>query len=78
MNPDHYGTGSFSYRDRAFRELPQKCNRCGYDKVPGVLEVHHIDQDRDNNSVSNLEILCPTCHEEHHFLTKTGKYSTYK
>jgi hypothetical protein len=51
---------------------------CGYDKHPEVLEVNHKDIDRTNNSVENLEILCPTCHEEFHFLTVTGKWRLRK
>jgi hypothetical protein len=26
------------------------------------LEVHHIDGDRTNNKVENLQLLCPNCH----------------
>ena len=28
-----------------------------------VLEVHHIDENRNNNDISNLVILCPICHK---------------
>ena len=30
-----------------------------------VLEVAHLDGNRANNSLSNLAILCPTCHRMH-------------
>ena len=29
-----------------------------------MLEVHHIDENRQNNNPSNLIILCPTCHKK--------------
>ena len=29
-------------------------------KIP--LEVHHLDGDRMNNELSNLQLLCPNCH----------------
>jgi 5-methylcytosine-specific restriction endonuclease McrA len=29
---------------------------------PINLEVHHIDGDRTNNSLENLQLLCPNCH----------------
>jgi 5-methylcytosine-specific restriction endonuclease McrA len=76
IQPDHYGTldTTKEYRLIAFRHLPNRCNRCGYDKFPAVLEVHHQDRNRENNKLENLEILCPTCHEEHHFLEKTGRF----
>lgn len=65
--PAHYGTSfPIDYRSTALRELPNKCNRCGYSRFTEALMVHHKDCDRSNNSLSNLEILCPTCHWEHH------------
>lgn len=30
------------------------------EKLP--LELHHIDGDRFNNQLENLQILCPNCH----------------
>jgi len=74
IHPTHYGSGRASYRTRAFANLPNSCNQCGYKKYPEILEVHHKDCDRTNNDISNLEILCPTCHDEKHFLTDTGKW----
>lgn len=29
-----------------------------------VLQLHHIDGDRTNNSPSNLQFLCPNCHSQ--------------
>lgn len=77
IQPPHYGiaNGEYSYRDVAFRHYPKKCNRCGYDKYPSILRVHHIDRNRQNNHPSNLEVLCPNCHEEDHFLAGDGLYS---
>jgi 5-methylcytosine-specific restriction endonuclease McrA len=40
--------------------------------------VHHIDRNRNNNDPSNLEILCPTCHEEEHYLNGDGVYHNNK
>lgn len=71
----HYGNGKSSYRIIAFRLLPNKCSTCGYDKHPEVLQVHHKDRNRENNSIENLEILCPTCHEVEHFLSGDGRFS---
>ena len=31
------------------------------------LHVHHIDRDRENNDLSNLEILCANCHAIEHW-----------
>lgn len=76
IQPPHYKTGYFSYRNLAFRNFPNKCNRCGYNKIPEILQVHHKDCNRSNNNLSNLEILCSRCHDEYHFLTKTAKWSS--
>lgn len=75
--PPHYGTAiAVDYRSVAFRELKHECAMCGYKKYPQVLEAHHIDHNRLNSSLQNLQLLCPTCHEEHHFLTKSGKWAS--
>jgi 5-methylcytosine-specific restriction endonuclease McrA len=52
---------------RALERAGFQCESCGYDKIRGVLEIHHIDGDRSNNKMSNLSVLCPTCHKEEHY-----------
>jgi len=37
------------------------CRKCKY-MIVEALEVHHIDKNRSNNSLSNLVILCCNCH----------------
>lgn len=74
--PAHYGLeSSTKYRKTAFAFLPQQCVRCGYSKILGVLQVHHKDRNRKNNKIENLEILCPTCHQEEHFKNRDGLYN---
>ena len=69
--------GRGTYRIKAMRTLLCKCAKCGYDRYTEVLEVNHKDCNRKNNNIENLEILCPPCHNEFHFLTKTGKWKPY-
>lgn len=64
IQPDHYGTTLKDYRDIAFRHYPKVCMRCGYDKF---VVVHHRDYNRSNNSLENLEIICPNCHALEHW-----------
>jgi hypothetical protein len=75
--PSHYGTGKifYGYRRVAFSYYPHKCNRCGYFEIEEILRVHHIDRNRKNGDINNLEILCPNCHEIEHFIAKDGMYS---
>ena len=47
-----------------------ECKKCGYDKYE-ILQVHHIDRNRENNEIDNLELICPNCHAEEHFLKKS-------
>jgi hypothetical protein len=47
-----------------------QCERCGYGKVE-ILQVHHKNRDRSNNDLTNLELVCPNCHYEEHYLEKS-------
>lgn len=62
IHPSHYGNGEGEYRKLAFRNLPHKCNLCGWNESEDILQVHHKDSNRNNRDLSNLEILCPNCH----------------
>lgn len=46
------------------------CERCDYNKVE-ILQVHQKDRNRKNNNLSNLELICPNCHFEEHYLEKS-------
>jgi hypothetical protein len=46
-----------------------KCERCGYDTYE-VLQVHHKNRDNQDNRPENLELICPNCHCEEHYLRK--------
>ena len=67
-NYNYKGKDVQDYRVKAFRFKEHRCNRCGYNKLLDILQVHHIDSDRSNNDLSNLEILCPNCHCEEHYV----------
>lgn len=70
LRPKHYGNGAAVYREKAFKEYPHKCAVCGWAEDADILEVHHIDSNRKNNTLDNLIILCPTCHRK----ITAGKY----
>lgn len=53
------------------------CQRCGWNKAP-ILELHHQDRNRKNNSLENIEFLCPNCHTLEHYLAKDGPFHSMK
>jgi len=57
------------YRKLAFRYLPNECYYC---KTTENLQVHHIDRNRNNNTLENLRIVCARCHmhKEHPYILK--------
>lgn len=74
IQPSHYGETYTKYRDLIFRHKEKICERCQYNKHPEILEVHHKDRNRENNTIENLEVLCSRCHDEEHFLNRDGKW----
>ena len=55
---------------RLLEERGIKCERCKYEKYE-ILQVHHKDRNRTHNNLGNLELICPNCHYEEHFLEKS-------
>jgi hypothetical protein len=54
-------------KNRLLREgfKVHQCERCGKKRwlgQPIPLELHHIDGDRTNNTLHNIELVCPNCH----------------
>ncbi len=45
------------------------CERCGYGTFE-VLQVHHKNRNRKDNRPENLELVCPNCHFEEHYLQR--------
>ena len=72
-----YGTGAIKDKVKSQRALKLRivnirggtCERCGYNKVE-ILQIHHKDRNRANNEPNNLELICPNCHCEEHFVNK--------
>lgn len=67
----HYDNGSACYRTKAFRHKDNECEDCG-ESQKFMLIVHHINGDRTNNSLDNLEILCRNCHTKRHLKLEKG------
>lgn len=59
-----WDNSSYNYRLRAMEVYEHKCLCCDWDEDERILEAHHIDEDRSNNFITNLCLLCPTCHRK--------------
>lgn len=67
IQPYHYKDGIYcTYRVNALKYYGENCQECGYNKFPQILQVHHIDRNRNNNLLENLQVLCPNCHAIKH------------
>ena len=55
----------------------RKCEKCGLIEWLGEpinLQIHHIDGNRSNNSLDNLQLLCPNCHSYTPSFTRRKNY----
>jgi len=59
QNNGRYKDGMNGYKTLCFKHHPRKCLVC--DEML-IIEVHHIDKNRKNNTKDNLIPLCPTHH----------------
>lgn len=59
-----------SLKIRLLKQRGKKCERCGYKKYE-ILQIHHKDENKNNNELNNLELICPNCHFEEHYLKKS-------
>lgn len=59
-----HGDGHYFYKAMILND--RKCFICFQDDIE-LLCVHHIDRNRKNNDISNLQILCANCHYRKHF-----------
>lgn len=63
-NPNYKGVLKDNpYREICFMHHPKKCCICGFDYI---VEVHHVDCDKDNNDPKNLVPLCSNHHRMYH------------
>jgi len=56
-----------------WKEVTKKCMICGFDKV---VDLHHLDHNRKNNSKENLIGLCPNHHKMIHDMRYAEEITT--
>ena len=64
-NPNYVNgmAGESEYRVICFKHHEKKCIICGFDII---VEVHHVDCNKNNNQPNNLVPLCPNHHRMFH------------
>ena len=61
--PPHYGIGKSQKVYRGFFKNEELvCKRCGYNEFIECVDIHHIDENKENNNRNNLVPLCACCH----------------
>ena len=60
---DWWNENATNYRTIAFQTWKKECAICGFNKV---VEVHHLDENHNNNDPDNLIPLCPNHHQMLH------------
>jgi hypothetical protein len=73
--------GSYKLKNLLFDNniKEKKCENCGiieWDGKEAPLELHHIDGNKHNNELKNIQILCPNCHAQTN--TNSGKSGNRK
>lgn len=71
----HVNSTNARWRRKLAEVRGLKCERCGFDAYPNIVQVHHVDRNRKHNVAENLMLLCPNCHEIEHFEAKDGRFS---
>lgn len=61
--------------ERCFYAANGCCRVCGCDKRTNVIDVHHIDNNHNNDNPANLVVLCRSHHRKAH--TQGGFYNIF-
>lgn len=64
----NFCTDSFASIKRCLKRRGrlESCEVCGYSEHPEILGVHHKDGNHNNNTITNLQVVCPICHSLAH------------
>jgi 6-pyruvoyltetrahydropterin/6-carboxytetrahydropterin synthase len=62
----------WSYRDYVKMYQPLVCYYCGATEQERKIDIHHLDEDRENWLLSNLLPVCNVCHQFFHFKRYKG------
>lgn len=60
---------SLEQKKKILKDRFKECQDCGFNKVPEILEIHHIVPTYKGgmDNWANLVCICPNCHNIRHF-----------
>lgn len=53
-------------REKALNYYGRECDVCGESRDYIAYDVHHRNRDKSDNRMSNLQVLCSSCHQKEH------------
>ena len=65
----NWSGGKHLYKEKYAYYNPNEkliCEHCGKTISESKIDIHHIDEDHNNNLITNLEALCVNCHQQYH------------
>jgi len=65
------------WRYKIINKVGGKCEVCGWGELPEILEAHHIDHNKKNNSIENGLSVCPLCHRKIHYWNLKSKEEVF-
>ena len=63
INPKSYILIRLLEKERGYRKC-EVCQNTEWNSKPIPLEIHHIDGNHNNKSISNILMVCPNCHAQ--------------
>lgn len=63
----NYGYRKYCERCYKYKVSKEVCQECGFiPKHVSQMDVHHLDENHENNSPENILVLCANCHRLKH------------
>lgn len=55
------------------KQVGARCEDCGKKKHKRNLQIHHLDESKDNHTLDNLKLLCHKCHMGNYHIGRNGR-----
>ena len=72
------GVDNSEYLQRIVYKKNDKLKMCEHCKSKKYIQLHHKDKNQKNNIISNIKILCASCHRKEHYKNIWASYGIKK